>query len=120
MNSYDITMTSYCLYNFIAINLADVSKFSNLVLKLKVLTKSFPKVYYSQFPSTERKVMASFVFSIVTPLQIWACHVTCVGKLSKNFISPDSLLHFRKVTNYKLDTYTGSRVIKNFRGGGGG
>ena len=26
-------MTSYCLYNFIVINLADVSRFLNLVLK---------------------------------------------------------------------------------------
>ena len=39
-------MTPYCLYNFIAINLADVSRFSNLVLNLKVLTKSFPTMYY--------------------------------------------------------------------------
>ena len=70
MNSYDFTMMSYCLYNFIAINDADVSKFSNLVLKLKVLTKSFPKMYYYQFPSTERKAMASFVFFIVTTFQI--------------------------------------------------
>ena len=40
MSSYDVTMTSYCLYNSIVINLADVSRFSNLVFNLKVLTKS--------------------------------------------------------------------------------
>ena len=32
-------MTSYCLYNFIAINLADVSRFLNLVLNSKVPTQ---------------------------------------------------------------------------------
>ena len=40
--------------------------------------------------------MASFVFFIVTTFQIWACHVTCVYKLAKNFISRDTLLNFRK------------------------
>ena len=58
-------MTSYFLHNFIVINLAEVIRFSNLVLNLKVLTKSFPKCIICQFPSTERKVMASFVFFIV-------------------------------------------------------
>ena len=38
--------------------------------------------------------MASFVFSIVTTFQIWACHMTCVYKLSTNFISQDILLNF--------------------------
>ena len=64
--------------------------------------------------------MASFVFFIVTTFQIWACHVTCVYKLAKIFISQDTLLNFRKVTKYELDTCTSSRVIKNFLGGGGG
>ena len=76
MNSYDVTMTSYCLFNFIVINCADVSRFSNLVLNLKVLTKSFPKCIICQFPSTEWKVMASFVFFIVATFEIWACHLT--------------------------------------------
>ena len=89
-------MSSYCLYNFIAINFADISRFSNLVLKLKVLTKSVSKLIFCQIPSTELKVMASFVFSIVTTFHILACHVTCVDKLFKNFISPDTLLTFRK------------------------
>ena len=40
--------------------------------------------------------MASFVFFIVTTFQIWACHMTCVYKLAKNFISRDTLLNFRK------------------------
>ena len=48
--------------------------------------------------------MASFVFFIVTTFQIWACHVTCVYKLAKNFTSQDTLLNFRKVTKYELDT----------------
>ena len=61
--------------------------------------------------------MASFVFFIVTTFQIWACHVTCVYKLAKNFISQNTLLNFRKVTKYELDTCTGSRVIKIFVGG---
>ena len=108
-------MTSYCLYNFIVINLADVSKFSNSVLNLKVLASQ--KCISCQFPSTEWKVMASFVFSIVTTFQIWACHVTCVYKLTKNFISRDTLLNLRKVTKYELDTCTSSRVIRNFRWG---
>ena len=58
--------------------------------------------------------MASFVFFIVTTFQIWACHITCVYKLAKNFISRDTLLNFRKVTKCELHTCTGSRVIKNF------
>ena len=41
--------------------------------------------------------MASFVFFIVTTFQIWACHVTCVYKLAKNFISRDTLLNFKKI-----------------------
>ena len=49
-----------------------------------------------QFPLTEWKVIAIFVFSIVTAFQIWACQVTCVNKLVKNFISQDTLLNFRK------------------------
>ena len=40
--------------------------------------------------------MAGFVFFIVTVFKIWACHVTCVYKLAKNFISRDALLNFRK------------------------
>ena len=84
-------MTSYCLYNSIVINLADVSRFSNLVLNLKVLTKAFQNCIICQFPSTEWKVMASFVFFIVITFQIWACHVTCVYKLAENVISPDIL-----------------------------
>ena len=75
------------------------------------------KMYYFQFPSTEWKVIARLVFFIVTTFQIWACHVTCVYELAKNFISRDTLLNFRKVTKYELDTYTGSRVIKTFRWG---
>ena len=61
--------------------------------------------------------MASFVFFIVTTFQIRAaCHVTCACKLAKNFTSRDTLLSFRKSHQiYELDTYTGSRVIKNFR-----
>ena len=59
--------------------------------------------------------MASFVFSIVTTFQIWACHVTSVHKLSERFISQDTLLNVREVTNYKLDTCTGSRLIENYR-----
>ena len=62
--------------------------------------------------------MVSFVFSIVTTFQIWACHATCAYKLSKNLISRDRILG--KVTKYELDTCTGSRVITNFRWGGGG
>ena len=94
-------MTSYCLYNFIVINLADVSRFSNLVLNLKVLTpgylpRAFQKCNICQFLSTEWKVMASFVFSIITTFHVWACHVTCVYKLAKNCISWDTLLNFRK------------------------
>ena len=58
--------------------------------------------------------MANFVFFIVTTFEIWACHVTCVYKLSKNIISRDTLLNFRKVTKYELGTCNGSRVIKNF------
>ena len=55
--------------------------------------------------------MASFVFFIVTTFQIWACHVTCVYKLAKSFISRDTLLNFRKVTKYELDTCTGSSLV---------
>ena len=36
--------------------------------------------------------MTSYVFSVVTTFQIWACHVTCVYKLSKIFISSDMSL----------------------------
>ena len=89
-------MTSYFLYNSIVINLADVSRISTLVLNMKVLTKSFPKMYYLSIPSTEWKVMASFVFFIVTTFQICACHFMCVYKSAKIFISRDTLLKFRK------------------------
>ena len=51
--------------------------------------------------------MASFVFFIVTALQIWSYHVTCVYTLAKSCISRDTLLNFRKVTKYELDTCTG-------------
>ena len=112
-------MTSYYLYNFIVINLADISRFSNLVLILKVLTNSFPKMYICQFPSTEREVMASFVLSIVTIFQIGAYDVTCVYKLSKTLYHEILCCILRKVTKYELDTCTGSRVIKNFLWGGG-
>ena len=61
---------------------------------------SFQKCIICQFPSAELKVMASYVFSIVTTFQLWAYHVTRVDKLSKNFISPDTLLNLRK--NHKI------------------
>ena len=86
----------------------------------KLLPRAFQKCIICQFPSTELKVMTSYVFSIVTTFQLWACHVTCVDKLSKIFIPLDALLNFRKVTKYELNTCTGSRVIKNFSLGGGG
>ena len=89
-------MTSYSLYNFITINLVDVSRFSDLLLKSKVLSKSFPKCIMFPFPSTGLKVMTSYVFFIVATFQIWTCHVTCVLKLSKTFLLPDTLLSFRK------------------------
>ena len=38
-------MTSYIWCNLIVINLANVIRILNLVSKLKVLTKSFPKMY---------------------------------------------------------------------------
>ena len=93
MSSYDVTMTSYCLYNSIIINLADVSRFSNLVLNLKVPTKN---VIFVNFHQLNGKLWLGFVFFIVTTFQIWACHVKCVYKLAKNFISQDTLLNFRK------------------------
>ena len=96
MSSYDVTMTSYCLYSSILINLAEVSRFSNLVLNLNILTKSFPKMCICQFLSTEWKVMANFVFFIVTTFQIWACHVMRVYKLNKSFMSQDTLIKFWK------------------------
>ena len=64
-------MTSYFLYNCIVINLTNVNRFSNLVLKLKVPTKSFPKMYYLSISiDSKEKVMACFVFFIVTTFQI--------------------------------------------------
>ena len=60
--------------------------------------------------------MASYIFFIVTTFQIWACHVMCVYKLAKNFISRDTQI-LGKVNKYELDACTGSRVIKNFRWG---
>ena len=61
--------------------------------------------------------MTGYVFPIVTTFQIWECHVKCVDKLSENFVSPDTLLNFREVTIYELDTCPGSRVMKIFRCG---
>ena len=79
--------------------------------------RAFQKCIMCQFPSTELKVMTSYLSSIVTVFQIWACHVTCAVKLSKVVMSSDTLLNFRKVTKYELDTCTGSRVINFFVGG---
>ena len=62
----------------------------------KLLPRAFQKCIICQFPSTELKDMNSYVISIVTTFQIWACHVTCVDKLSKLLISADALLSFRK------------------------
>ena len=58
--------------------------------------------------------MTSYVFSIVTTFHIWACHVACVDKLSKIFMSSDALLIFSKVTKYELNTYACPKVIKTF------
>ena len=38
----EINKISYILYNLIALNLDDVSRFFNLVSKLKLLPKTFP------------------------------------------------------------------------------
>ena len=84
------------MYNSIDITLADVSRFSNLLLKSIALTKSFSKMYICKFPLTALKVMTSKVFSIVTTFQIWACLVMSVFKLSKGFLLADTLLNFRK------------------------
>ena len=100
MNSSDVTMTSYCLYNIIVINLADVSRFSNSVLNLEEVTKEFefPKnVLFVSFHQLNGKLWLILYFFIVTTFQIWACHVTCVYKLAKSFISRDTLLNFRKI-----------------------
>ena len=105
-------MMSYSLYNSIAITLADVSRFSNLLLNQLQLPRAFQKCIICKFPSAALKVMASKVFSIVNTFQIWACLVMCVYKLSKGFLSADTLLNFRKVTKYELDTCTSSIVIK--------
>ena len=89
-------MMSYSLYNSIGITLADVSRLSNLLLKSIALTKSFSVCIICKFPSTALKVMTSEVFSIVTTFQIWACPVMYVYKLSKGFLSADTLFKFRK------------------------
>ena len=61
-----------------------------------------------QFPLTALKVMTSYIFSIVTTSEIWACHMTCIVKLSKHFMSPDTLLDFRKSSLCKLVQYSRS------------
>ena len=62
--------------------------------------------------------MASFVFFIVTTFQIWACHVTCVYKLAKNFISQDTLLNFREShKNMSLIPALVQELLKIFVGG---
>ena len=66
MKLFDAMITSYILCNLIVINLADISRFLNLVLKLKVLTESFFKCIICQFPLTELKVMTGYVCFIVT------------------------------------------------------
>ena len=90
-------MTSYFLYNSIVINLADVSRIFEFGIELEGTYQELSKkCIICQFPSTEWKVMASFIFFIVTTFQIWACHVTRVYKLAKNFMSQDTLLNVRK------------------------
>ena len=61
--------------------------------------------------------MGCLVFSIVTTFQIWTYHVMFVYRLSKSFISQDTLLNLRKVAKHELDSCTGSRVINNFSWG---
>ena len=64
--------------------------------------------------------MASFAFFIVTTFQIiWACHVTCVYKLAKNFISRDTLLNYQeKSPNMNLIPALVQELLKIFVGGG--
>ena len=80
-------MTSYCLYNFIVMNYADVSGFLSLVSRLKVLIKSLSKMYYLSVSVNGTESYAYFSLSIVTAFEIWTCDVTSNYKLSKNFIS---------------------------------
>ena len=63
--------------------------------------------------------MASFVFFIVTTFQKWACHVTCIYKLAKNFISQDTLLNLGKSPNMSLIPALVQELLKMFVGGGG-
>ena len=61
--------------------------------------------------------MASFVFFIVTTFQIWACHVTCVYRLAKNFIAQDTLLILGKSLNMSLVPALVEKLLKTFFGG---
>ena len=79
-NHFVSVATSFSsIYSYLPPNFAEVSRYSNLLLKSIVLPKSFPKMPVTcKFPSTALKVMTNKVFSIVTTFQIWACHVMCV------------------------------------------
>ena len=65
--------------------------------------------------------MTSCVFSIVTTFHIWACHLTCVDKLSNIFISSDALLNFReKSPSLNLILALVLELFQFFVWGGGG
>ena len=57
------------------------------------------------------KVMTSYALSIITLFQIWACHMTNVGKLSRNLMSSSLFQILGKLTKYQFYTFVTSLVI---------
>ena len=52
---------------------------------------------------------------------IWSCHVTLASNSENFYFSPNSVLHFRKVTKFgEIVSRTKKLQAKNKLGGGGG
>ena len=60
--------------------------------------------------------MTNHAFSILTTFQIRVCHVKCVDKLCKNFISPDTLLILGDISKYIFNGYVVTKIVRWGRG----
>ena len=105
-------MYHYHPYNPIALNLPDVNRFLNLISKLKVFTRHFPKMYHlSIFIMSADSYDLLFIFHCYPSSKYGNITLQMLRNYLK--LSRHQILYkiLGKVTKYGVDTCIESRII---------
>ena len=83
----------------------------------KVLMRAIQKCNFHWIWATVSKVLGIFVKFNITTNEIWSCHVTLASNSENFYLSPNSILNFKKVTKFggnwlKNKNVTGKKQIR--------